>query len=115
MKRLLLTGPDRNLLRCYEVLLKRRGYAVMTAPDGMQAQRLAAAERFDLALLGDAIQKIDKKRPVAFFHEYGIPVLLLSGSARPDPEADAVLPFPFVPEELFDALEQLMEKERESV
>ena len=50
-RRILLVEDDRFLRRAAEASLKRRGFIVLTAADGEEALRIAAAEPLDLILL----------------------------------------------------------------
>ena len=51
MRTILLIEDDRFLRKAAEAALRRHGFAVLTAPDGLEGLRLARAERPDLVLL----------------------------------------------------------------
>nr|AIA14668.1 Response regulator receiver domain protein [uncultured bacterium] len=53
-KRILLAEDDAAMRRLLEVVLKRAGYEVVTAEDGLQAMQAAGTQTFDLAVV-DAI------------------------------------------------------------
>lgn len=107
MKHILFADPNRDLLKCYDVLLQNRGFAVTTVFDGTQVVEKLTDGQFDLAVLDDALPRIDASRLIPMFHERKIPVLLLV-SNKTAPEADAVLPFPFWPNELYAAVDRLI-------
>lgn len=107
MKHILFADPNRDLLKCYDVLLQNRGFAVTTVFDGTQVVEKLTDGQFDLAVLDDALPRIGVSRLIPMFHERKIPVLLLV-SNRADLEADAALPFPFRPNELYAAVGRLI-------
>lgn len=109
MLHILFGDPNRDLLRCYAVLLRGRGYAVTTVFDGAQVSEALARQPFALAILGDGLGRIGTEKLIPLLHEQGIPVLLLASGQAPT-EADAVLPFPFLPQELYAAAEQILKK-----
>lgn len=51
MRTILLIEDDRFLRKAAEAALRRHGFAVLTAPDGVEGLRLARSERPDLVLL----------------------------------------------------------------
>ena len=51
MRTILLIEDDRFLRKAAEAALRRRGFAVLTAPDGVEGLRLARAQHPDLVLL----------------------------------------------------------------
>lgn len=112
MKQLLLADPNRDLLRCYAALLGKRGYAVTTAFDGTQVIEKTAETGFDLALLGSALPRIGVEKLIPLLHDRQIPVLLLTAEDG-DCGADASLAFPFLPQEVYVAVERLLGKDRE--
>ena len=113
MKNILFADPNRDLLKCYEVLLRSRGFDVATVFDGTQVIEKLAANRFDLALLSDTLPRIGADKLVMLLHEKQIPVLLLANNASQAHGADAALPFPFVPNELYSAVSRLIPPETE--
>jgi CheY-like chemotaxis protein len=85
-KRILLVEDDRFLRRACETGLRRKGFTVVAAADGVQALALARAERPDLVLLDLLMPKmpgIDVLRALkADPGTRDIPVLILSNSSR---------------------------------
>ena len=110
MFHVLFADPNRDLLRCYAVLLADRGYAVTTVFDGAQVLEKLGSETFDAALLGDTLPRVGAEKLIPALHERHIPVLLLETDAKPT-AADAVLPFPFLPQELYAAVRRLLPEE----
>ena len=53
-ERILLAEDDAAMRRLLEVVLKRAGYEVVAAEDGLQAMQAAGTQKFDLAVI-DAI------------------------------------------------------------
>ena len=107
--RILLAAPDRDILMCYERLLSQEGHEVTTAFDGMQIPQLLAGNGPEAVILDLDLPGLDRSRILRMFAEDNIPVVAL-GEALPE-NADAKnirsLRYPFLPEELFAALEAL--------
>ena len=111
--RILFAAPDRELLRCYEILLAGPGRAVETAFDGVQVLRLLAEGDWDLLILSRDIPRIDWRRILEHCDRGGPPVLVLTAKA-PDLGlllepvlAQDYLPLPFLPSELEARVEAL--------
>jgi CheY-like chemotaxis protein len=85
-KRVLLAEDDRFLRRACEQSLRKRGYTVISAPDGEAALQLARSERPDLILLDMLMPRmtgLDVLRALkADAQTREIPVLVLSNSSR---------------------------------
>ena len=113
MKNILFADPNRDLLKCYDVLLKSRGFAVTTVFDGVQVIEKISENRYDLALLSDSIPRIGAAKLIPLLHEKQIPVLLLVSKSSVIPGADEWLAFPFVPNEMYAVLSQLLPTESE--
>lgn len=116
---ILLVEDDRVLRRYLEVLLRRAGYAVITASDGLEAIRIAFSSDV-AAVVTDAVMprlgghelcriiRSDKSR------EY-LPLVMLSGVAHDDSQddcthADARLTKPVRAEELLFCLKRLVSR-----
>ena len=97
--RILFAAPDRDLLACYEKLLRERG-EVVTAFDGTRVISLFSSRPFDLLILDKNTPRISFRDLIERAKRDGIPTLLLTDEA-PDPlPAAAVLQYPFLPEDL---------------
>ena len=114
----LLAEDDRALRRYLEVVLKRAGYRVTAAADGLEALKLALSTEFD-AVVTDAVmprlggrelRRLLRARP----EFVSLPVLLLTGlgAEAHAPEeaahADARLTKPVDAEEFLDCLARLL-------
>lgn len=81
-RRILLVEDDRFLRKAAEATLRQRGYAVVTAADGEEALRQAAAEAPDLILLDLIMPKLQGfevlRRLKGDPGTAGIPVIVLS-------------------------------------
>lgn len=115
----LLAEDDGVLRRYLEVVLRRAGYRVTTAADGLEALRLAASSGVD-AVVTDAIMprlggrelcRLLRARP----ESAALPVVLLTGlaagaqSAEDSAQADARLAKPVDSGELLDCLARLLD------
>jgi DNA-binding response OmpR family regulator len=114
----LLVEDDETLRRYLEIMLRRAGYAVLTAADGLEALKIAYGSKVS-AVVTDAVM------PRLSGHELcrilraseahsTLPLILLSGIARDDaksaacPHADAQLTKPVRAEELTDCLKRFI-------
>ena len=95
-KTVLLAEDDVSMRRFLEVILRRGGYRVLSAEDGLAAIQIAAENRFDVVVLdaimpnltGHEIARILRNHPI-WRH---IPIIMLSGlEPEPNHEADAQL------------------------
>ncbi len=109
--KILLADPDRDLLKAYRQLLTLQGHTVSVCFEGTETLRVTAQETFDVAAVNRNLPRIDHGKLVAFFHERGIPVIVLTdrkpgtGLLLGENLANAYLPFPFLPAELIDLLQ----------
>lgn len=114
--RILLADPNRDLLSVYGQLLEKQGHSVRTAFDGTRVLALLGESAFDFAIVNECLPRVRHDRLIRSFQDTAIPVLVLLD--RPVNRktllrrelANAYLPFPFSPEELFAALEDVREK-----
>jgi CheY-like chemotaxis protein len=116
---ILLVEDDKVLRRYLEVLLRRAGYAVVTAADGLEAIKIAFSSNV-AAVVTDAIM------PRLGGHELcrilrsnrdraRLPIVMLSGETRDDSatdcaHADARLTKPVRADELVNCLKQLINR-----
>ena len=108
--RIIVAVPDRDLLQALSKLLELNGHEVSAVFDGVQAVSEAANTRFGLALLDDQISRVSIERLIGLFEEAGTRVLVLSkdsAAKKPDASGRAVLKYPFLPEELLQAIAPL--------
>ena len=114
----LLAEDDAAVRRYLEVILRRAGYAVVSATNGLEALRLALTSTVD-AVVTDALM------PHLSGHELcrhlrarpelaRVPIIILSGldqtnaAPRADEHADARLTKPVRPEEFTDCIARLL-------
>ncbi len=114
--RILFAASDRDLLRCYERLLSSEDRTADTAFDGTQVLTKLSAERYDLLILSQDIQRVDCRRIVGFCNGEQIPVIVLTFE-RPGLRtlldgtlANAYLPLPFLPDELIALIDSVRGK-----
>lgn len=116
----LLAEDDRSLRRYLEVILRRAGYEVIVAADGLEAMKALLSSNVD-ALVTDAVMPhLSGYELCRFVRRHpklaGLPVVLLSGvdaatrkpSADDEARADAYLSKPVPPEELASCLARLL-------
>jgi CheY-like chemotaxis protein len=115
---ILLVEDDKVLRRYLEVLLRRAGYTVTTAADGIEAIKIAFSSRV-AAVVTDAVMPRlgghELCRILRSNKEHArLPVILLSGVALDAsatdacPHADAQLTKPVRADELINCLKQLL-------
>jgi len=114
--RILFAASDRDLLHCYARLLSSENRTADTAFDGTQVLTKLSAERYDLLILSQDIQRVDCRRIVGFCNGENIPVIVLT-SERPGLQtlldgtlANAYLPLPFLPDELIALIDSVRDK-----
>ena len=87
--KVLVVEDDRTLLSVLEYNLKKEGYSVVTASDGIEAVEIARAERPQLVLLDIMLPKLDGLEVCRILRkESTVPILILT--ARAD-EVDKVV------------------------
>ncbi|HEX8500489.1 MAG TPA: response regulator [Pyrinomonadaceae bacterium] len=115
-KTVLLAEDDRSLRRYLEVVLRRAGYEVLAAADGLEAMKALLSNPVD-ALVTDAVMPhLSGHELCRFLRGHpklkSLPVLLLSGAdaaGRPaDSAADVYLSKPVPAEELAASLARLL-------
>ena len=114
----LLAEDDRALRRYLEVILRREGYAVVTAADGLEAMKAALSSTVDAVVTDAVMPHLSGHELCRFLRSHPVlarlPVVLLSGSEKTraagdsTPRADAYLSKPLRPEELTNCLTRLL-------
>lgn len=92
---LLLAEDDRSLRRYLEVVLRRAGYEVLTAADGLEAMKALLSTRVDAVVTDALMPHLSGHELCRFVRNHpklkSLPVVLLSGAdaATHTPAADA--------------------------
>ena len=77
----LIVDDDADLLQTYELILSAAGYRVLTAPDSIEAEAMAAAEKPDLILMDVVMEEVDAGLVFAERFATVYPIILLSSIA----------------------------------
>ena len=115
---ILLADSNRDLLQCYQKLLGMDGHSVTTVFDGTQVLSLLAPEKYDIAILEEALPRVDLAQLLQALEKDRIPAIVLaSGTVTVSTLLGASLPnaylsFPFLPSDLIQLMEEVMEKAR---
>ena len=113
----LLAEDDRSLRRYLEVVLRRAGYEVEVAADGLEAMRVALTTKVDVVVTDAIMPNLNGYELSRFLrstsHLSHIPIVLLSAleqkeSQPEDRQADAYLAKPISPEDLIACLHTLL-------
>jgi twitching motility two-component system response regulator PilH len=115
----LLAEDDRSLRRYLEIVLRRAGYEVVTAGDGLEAMKAALSGTFDAVVTDAVMPHLSGPELCRFLRTHPklkrLPVVLLSGvdnraasTQETSARADAYLSKPVRPEELTDCLARLL-------
>ncbi|HEX8146615.1 MAG TPA: response regulator [Pyrinomonadaceae bacterium] len=112
----LLAEDDRALRRYVEVVLRRAGYEVLTAADGLEAMKALLSNEVDAVVTDALMPHLSGHELCRFLREHprlkDLPVVLLSGAdSSPRPEgagADLYLSKPVPAEELAASLARLL-------
>ncbi|MDT5268449.1 MAG: hypothetical protein QOH49_635 [Acidobacteriota bacterium] len=112
----LLAEDDRSLRRYLEVVLRRAGYEVLPAADGLEAMKMLLSTRVDAVVTDAIMPHLSGHQLCRFLREHPqlkeIPVVLLSGadssSHAEDAGADLYLSKPVPAEELAASLARLL-------
>ena len=117
--RILLAEDDTALRRYLEVVLRRAGYEVLTAADGLEAMKALLSSEVDAVVTDALMPHLSGHELCRFLRRHPklktLPVILLSGDegaragAPDDARADAYLSKPTPPEELAACLARLVE------
>ena len=125
MGRVLVVDDEPDVLLLCRLNLQQRGHELLEAPDGTTALQVARAQRPDAIVLDLMLPGMDGYEVLETLRgdplTASIPVLVLTAkSLRADRErshglgASAFLTKPFLPSELCDLVETLVEAERRS-
>lgn len=120
MARILAIDDEEHILVLLAMMLGDAGHEVVTAKDGLEGLKLAAAQPFDLVITDivmpvtegiETIRALRQKNPA-------LPILAISGGARfgavnmlqvaQKLGASAALPKPFLPQEMLGAVSTLL-------
>lgn len=110
----LLAEDDRALRRYLEVVLRRAGYEVLTAADGLEAMKALLSHEVDAVVTDAVMPHLSGHELCRFLREHPrlkeLPVVLLSGedSAAHHEGADLYLSKPVPAEELAASLARLL-------
>jgi CheY-like chemotaxis protein len=114
--KVLLAEDDRALRRYLEVVLRRAGYEVLTAADGLEAMKALLSNAVDAVVTDALMPHLSGHELCRFLREHpklkDLPVVLLSGEdPAPRPEgvgADLYLSKPVPADELSASLARLL-------
>lgn len=115
--RVLLVEDDKALRRMLEVTLRRAGYQVTTASDGLEAMDLALSSPVDIVLTDAMMPNLSGQEFCRLLRSSPklshVKIILLSGLEREEgsPErelADAFLSKPVLKQDLTDCIERLL-------
>ena len=118
-RRVLLVEDDRSLRRYLEVVLRRQGYEVIVATDGLEAMRATLTVPVDIVVTDAIMPNLNGYELVRFLRNTPelshLPIVLLSAleikeSESEDQKADVYLSKPVSPEVLIDCLEKLISR-----
>ena len=113
---LLLAEDDRSLRRYMEVMLRRAGYEVLTAADGLEAMKALLSTHVDAVVTDALMPHLSGHQLCRFVRNHpqlkSLPVVLLSGADAAadcaDAGADLYLSKPVPTEELSAGLARLL-------
>lgn len=120
--RILIVDDEPNIALSLEFLLQSQGYEVITAPDGAQALREAAAFRPHLVVLDVMLPVVDGfevcRQLRADPAQAGVKILLLTARGRAaevqrgiDEGADAHMTKPFATRDVVEQVSQLLARD----
>ncbi len=113
---LMLAAADRDFLRAYQLLLEEPFGEVLTAFDGAMALTMLAERRLDALVLDEDLPRVEHAALVTRANELKLPcVALLSRrvtgqTLKRQALANAYLTYPFAPQALMDALDDVLNK-----
>ena len=116
--KVLIAAADRDLLKSYQKLWELEGNEVTTAFDGLQVMACFRDHTFDLVILDETLPRVGVERLAKLIRDCGAGLLRLrgreegfSGKTESLP-GETILRYPFLPGELFEKAEALMEQIR---
>ena len=91
-RRILVVDDDPGVRTVFSTVLRRNGFEIATAFDGLAALDLLARERFAVVLLDCAMPRLDGLGVLRRLHDagYDAPVILISGAMSAREEAEAL-------------------------
>jgi len=114
----LLAEDDRSLRRYFEVVLRRAGYEVLAAADGLEAMKALLSSEVHAVVTDALMPNVSGHELCRFLRNHPklktLPVVLLSGADAdahrpgPDARADVYLSKPVPAQELSDSLARLL-------
>lgn len=117
---MLLVEDDRSARRYLEVTLRRSGYKVIAAEDGLEAMKLALNSEIDVVVTDAIMPHLSGQQLARFIRSNAklahVPIVLLTGQENkeaansPDNPIDAFLYKPVKAEELTSCLAKLLRK-----
>src|SRR5881392_920296 len=119
--RVLLAEDDRALRRFLEVVLKRAGYKVIPAADGLEAMKIALSTPIDVVVTDAMMPNLSGHEFCRFLRNsqtlFHVPVILLSALERKEinhdgEQVDAFLAKPVSGESLIECIEKVLERKR---
>lgn len=84
MIRILVAEDDEIILNLIKINLKKVGYSVSTAGDGVEASKLMDAEQFDLCLFDIMLPKIDGYELLEYAKSMEYPVIFITAMGTTD-------------------------------
>ncbi len=126
MAKILIVEDDPDVCRALAIRLRRSGYEVVTAGDGLGGMSAAVKERPDLAILdismpaGNGFDLADRMQNHGT--TAGVPFIFFTASSRPGLReqarklgAAAFIEKPYEPAELLSSIERALEKSRPAI
>lgn len=119
----LLAEDDRALRRFLEVVLKRAGYKVIPASDGLEAMKIALSTPIDVVVTDAMMPNLSGHEFCRFLRNsqtlFHVPVILLSALERKETNrdaehVDAFLAKPVSGESLIECIEKVLARKRKS-
>ena len=116
---ILLAEDDRSLRRYLEVVLRRQGYKVILAADGLEAMKVTLTTEIDVVVTDAIMPNLNGHELVRFLRNTPqlaqLPIVLLSAIEAKDVkkdgrQADVYLLKPVSPEELTQCLAKLLRR-----
>jgi len=117
----LLAEDDRALRRFLEIVLKRAGYKVIPAADGLEAMKIALSNPIDVVVTDAMMPNLSGHEFCRFLRNsqtlFHVPVILLSALERKETnhdgeQVDAFLAKPVSGESLIECIEKVLERKR---
>ena len=84
MIRILVAEDDEIILNLIKINLKKVGYSVSTAGDGVEASKLMDEEQFDLCLFDIMLPKIDGYELLEYAKSMEYPVIFITAMGTTD-------------------------------